>query len=156
MSMLEGGEKELLVLKNSEGKILTVLKGCSLKLLSRLLHLNLVISEEVKDKFTCLDHDGVEQEAMVRYLLQHVYDAVKGNQLMFYLFLNVLGEFDEGLAGELRREVQNYELPEVVGESQASQSDVSVGVKRYRGTVGDYRLDDGDVPLLTELLVWLR
>ena len=149
MSTLEGGEKESLVLKNSEGKILAVLKGCSLKLLSRLLHLNLVISEEVKDKFTSLDHDGVEREAMVRYLLQHVYDAVKDNKLVLYSFLDVLGEFDEGLAGELRREVHNYELAEVVGESQ---SDVSVGVKRYRATMGDYRLDDGDVPLLTKLL----
>ena len=153
MSTLEGGEKESLVLKNSEGKILAVLKGCSLKLLSRLLHLNLVISEEVKDQFTSpLDHDGVEREAMVRYLLQHVYDAVKDNKLVLYLFLNVLGEFDEGLASELMREVHNYELPEVVGESQASQSDVSVGVKRSRAIMKDYRLDDGDVPLLTELL----
>ena len=153
MSTFEGGEKESSVLKNSEGKILAVLKGCSLKLLSRLLHLNLVISEEVKDKFTSpLDHDGIEQEAMVRYLLQHVYDAVKDNKLVLYSFLDVLGEFDEGLAGELMREVHNYELPEVVGESQASQSDVSVGVKRLRATMKDYRLDDGDVPLLTELL----
>ena len=152
MSTLEGGEKESLVLKNSEGKILAVLKGCSLKLLSRLLHLNLVISEEVKDKFTSLDHDGVEREAMVRYLLQHVYDAVKDNKLVLYSFLDVLGEFDEGLASELMREVHNYELPEVVGESQASHSDVSVGVKRSRATMKDYKLDDGDVPLLTELL----
>ena len=151
MSTLEGGEKESRVLKNSEGKILAVVKGCSLKLLSRMLHLNLVISEEVKDKFT-LDHDDVEQEAMVGYLLQHVYDAVKDNKRVFYLFLDVLGEFDEGLAGELRREVHNYELPEVVEEGQASQSDVSVGVKRSRATMEDYRLDDGDVPLLTELL----
>ena len=153
MSMLEGGEKESLVLENSEGKILAALKDCSLKILSRELRLNLVISEEVKDKFTSLlDHDDLEREAMVRYLLQHVYDAVKDNQLIFYLFLNVLVEFDEGLAGELGIEVHNYELAEVVGESQASHSDVSVGVKRSRATVGDYRLDDGDVRLLTELL----
>ena len=150
---LKGGEKESLVLKNSEGKLLAALKDCSLKILSRDLRLNLVISEEVEDKFTSLlDRDDLEQELMVRYLLQHVYDAVKGNQLMFYLFLNVLGEFDEGLAGELRREVHKYALPKVVGESQASQSDVSVGVKRSRNTMGNYRLDDGDVPLLTELL----
>ena len=147
--MLESGEKESLVLKISERKLLAALKDCSLKYLSRELRLNLVISEKVKDKFTSLDHDGVEQEAMVRYLLQHVYDAVKDNKMVFYLFLNVIGEFDGGLPGELRREVHNYELPEVVGESQ---SDVSVGVKRYRAAMGDYRLGDGDVPLLTELL----
>ena len=146
MSMLESGEKESLVLKISERKLLAALKDCSLKILSRELRLNLVISEEVKDKFTSLDHDGVEQEAMVRYLLQHVYDAVKDNKMVFYLFLNVLGEFDGGLPGELRREVQ------VVGESQASRSGVSVGVKRSRAATGDYRLDDGDVPLLTGLL----
>ena len=52
------------------------------------------------------------------------------------------------MAGELRREVQNYVLPELVGEGQASL----MGVKRSRATMGDYRLDDGDVPLLTELL----
>ena len=56
-----------------------------------------------KDKFiSLLDQDDVEQEAMVRYLLRHVYDAVKVNQLV-YLFLNVLGEFDEGVAGVVSR-----------------------------------------------------
>ena len=45
MSMLE---KESLVLKINEGKILAALKDCPLKFLSRKLRLNLVISEEVK------------------------------------------------------------------------------------------------------------
>ena len=77
---------------------------------------------------------------MVRYLLQHVYDAVKDSKLVLYSFLEVLGEFDKSVAGELRRELSKYE---VVGQSQASQSDVSVGVNL---------LCEEDVPELTELL----
>ena len=49
MSTFEVGEKESLVLKNSEGKLLAALKDCSLTFFSRLLRLNLVISEEVQD-----------------------------------------------------------------------------------------------------------
>ena len=99
-----------------------------------------------------MDHDNIKPELMVRYLLQHVYDAVKDKKLVLYSFVEVLGEFDKGVAGELRRKLRKYELLEVMGQSQASQSDVSVGVKRSRTSIGDISLCEEDVPELTELL----
>ena len=151
MSLLLEDWKQSLVLKN-EGKLLAALKGSALIKLSRVLSEELVISREVRDKFASLDHDSLEQELMIRYLLQHVYDAVKNNKLVLYSFLNVLDEVDEGVAGELRREVHKFELAERVGESQARQSDMSVGVKRSQASVGIYMLCENDVPLLTKLL----
>ena len=130
----------------------------------------IVISKEVKDKFASLDHRSLTNEQKVRYLLQHVYDAVKDNKLVWHSFLDVLDEIDKGVAGELRgevhkyelaevvagelrREVHKYELAEMVGESQASQRGVLVIVKRFRASLGDYRvLCEEDVPKLTELL----
>ena len=66
---------------------------------------------------------------------------------MLYSFLEVLG--DKGVACELRRELSKYE---VVGESQASWSDVSVGVNISQTSIGDNWLCEEDVPKLTELL----
>ena len=116
------------------------------------LYERVVISKEVKDKFASLDHDNLKTELMVRYLLQHVYDAVKDNKLAFYSFLDVLSEVEGGVADELRRELHRYELAEM-GENQASQSDVSVGMKISQASLGDYRvLSEEDVTKLTELL----
>ena len=145
-------ESELMVLFSFEGNLVAALKKEDVMALYQRLYERVVISKEVKDKFASLDHDNLKMELMVRYLLQHVYDAVKDNKLVLYSFVEVLSEFDEGVAGELRREVHKYELAEVVGESQASQSDVSVGVKISRTSIGDNWLCEEDVPKLTELL----
>ena len=145
-------ESELAVLLRYDGKLVAALKKKDVMSLCQNLCERVVISKEVKDMFASLDHDNLKMELMVRYLLQHVYDAVKDNKLVLHSFLEVLGEFDKGVAGELRRELSKYELAEVVGESQASQSDVSVGVKRSRTSVGDNWLCEEDVPKLTELL----
>ena len=59
---------------------------------------------------------------------------MKDNKLVLRTFLEVLGEFDKGVAGDLRRELSKHEL---------AQSDVLV-----RGS----RLCEEDVPKLTELL----
>ena len=145
-------EMELTVLLRYEGKLVAALKKEYVISLCQNLYERIVISKEIKDIFGSLDHDNLKKELMVRYLLQHVYNAVKDNKLVFYSFLDVLGEFDERVAGELRRELRKYELAEMVGESQASQSDVSVGVKRSRTSIGDNWLSEEDVPKLTELL----
>ena len=144
------GESELAVLLRFEGNLVAALKEDVMALYQRLYE-RVVISEEVKDKFASLD-DNLKKELMVRYLLQHVYNAVRDNKMVLYSFLEVLSEFDEGVASELRREVHKCELAEVVGESQASQSGVSVDVKRSRASTGDNRLCEEDVPKLTELL----
>ena len=143
------GESELAVLLRFEGNLVVALKKEDVMSVYQRLYEKVVISKEVKDKFGSLDHDNLKMELMVRYLLQQVYDAVKDNKLVLYSFLKVLGEFDKGVAGELRRELSKSE---VVGESQASQSDVSVGVKRSRTSIWDNWLCEEDVPKLTELL----
>ena len=127
-------ESELAVLLRYEGKLVAALTNKDVMSLCQNLCERVVISKEVKDKFASLDHDHLKMELMVRYLLQQVYDAVKDNKRMLYSFLRVLGEFDKGVAGELRRELSKYEL---------AQSDVSVR---------DSRLCEEDVPILTELL----
>ena len=147
-----GGKTELMVLQLYEEKLVSVLVKEDLRCLSENLYEMIVISKEVKDKFVSLDHGSLTNEQMIRYLLQHVYDAVKDNKLVLYSFLDVLGEFDEGVAGELRREVHKYELAEEERESQTSQSDVSVGMKRFRASLGNRVLCEEDVPRLTELL----
>ena len=152
MSSLDG-KTELKVLQLYEEKLLSVLVKEDLGCLSESLYEMIVISKEVKDKFVSLDHGSLTNEQMVRYLLQHVYDAVKDNKLVLYSFLDVLDGIDEGVAGELRREVHKYELAEVVGESKSSQRGVSVCMKRSRASLEDYRvLCEEDVPKLTELL----
>ena len=121
-------ESELAVLLRYEGKLVAALKKEDVMPLCQNLYERVVISKEVKDKFASLDHDNLKMELMVRYLLQHVY------KLVLHTFLEVLGEFDKGVAGELRRELSKYEL---------AQSDVSVR---------DCRLCEEDVQNLTELL----
>ena len=145
------GERELAVLLRYEGNLVAALKKEDVMSVYQRLYERVVISKEVKDKFASLDHNNLKMELMVRYLLQQVYDAVKkkDNKLVLYSFLKVLGEFDKGVAGELRRELSKSD---VVGESQASLSDVSVGVKRSRTSIWDSRLCEEDVPKLTELL----
>ena len=127
-------ESELAVLFRYEGKLVAALKKEDVMSLCQNLCERVVISKEVKDKFASLDHENLKKELMVRYLLQHVYDAVKVNKLVLHSFLEVLGEFDKGVAGELGRELSEYKL---------AQSDV---------LVGDSRLCEEDVPKLTELL----
>ena len=147
------GESQSMALRGCEKQTIAAMKKKDVKSLSQDLYVRSVISKGVMDKFASLDHGSLPQELMVRYLLQHVYDAMKDNKHVLYLFLEVLDEVDESVAGDLRREVHKYELAEVVGESQASQSDVSVGVKRSRASISDYKLCEQDVSLLTEFLV---
>ena len=146
------GESQSLALRGCEKQTIAAMKKKDVRSLCQDLYARIVISKEVMDEFASLDHDSLPQELMVRYLLQHVYDAVKDNKLVLYSFLEVLGEVDESVAGELRRQVHKYELAEVVGESQASQSDVSVGVKRSRASISDYKLCELDISLLTGFL----
>ena len=144
-------ESQSMALRGCEKKTIAAMKKKDVKSLCQDLY-GIVISKEFMDKFASLDHGSLPQELMIRYLLQYVYDAVKDNKLVFYSFLGVLDEVDEGVAGELRREVHKFELAEMVGESQASQSDVSVGVKRSRASISDHNLCEQDVSFLTGFL----
>ena len=47
---------------------------------------NRLISKTIKDSFTTLDHDNLDVDVRIRYLLQHVYDKVKQNCRCFHDF----------------------------------------------------------------------
>ena len=151
MSTLEG-EKELFALSSLENKLVTALKKTDSRVLCERLFEKFVIDREVQDKFFSLDHGHLNEELKVRYLVQHIYDAVKDNKLVYHSFLDVLTEVDEGVVSELNKELHQHELLEVLEDSQVGTSEALVGSKRPRASIGEVGLCESDVPLLTELL----
>ena len=65
---------------------------CSIELIkfSERLCKYAVISPEVNLLFAALDHERLDSELRIRYLLQYVDEAVKTNASIFHLFLRVL------------------------------------------------------------------
>ena len=151
MSTLEG-EKELFALSSLENKLVTALKKTDSRILCERLFEKFIIDREVQDKFFSLDHGHLNEELMVRYLVQHIYDAVKDNKLVYHSFLDVLTEVDESVVSELNKELHQHELLEVLEDSQVGTSEALVGSKRPRASIGEVGLCESDVPLLTELL----
>ena len=146
-------EKELLALKNFEDQLVTVLKKEDSRSLCEKLFEKCVISKEVQDKFSSLDHVSLKEELKVSYLLQHINDAVKDNKLVYHSFIAILTEINEGVVSELNKELHLCELLEVLEDSQVcSTSKALVGSKRPRASIGEVDLCESDVPLLTELL----
>ena len=146
-------EKEWLALKNFEDQLVTVLKKEDSISLCEKLFEKCVISKEVQDKFSSLDHVSLKEELKVRYLLQHINDAVKDNKLVYHSFIAILTEINEGVVSELNKELHLCELLEVLEDSQVcGTSEALVGSKRPRASIGEVDLCESDVPLLTELL----
>jgi len=149
MSVLEG-EGEVLLLKNLEDKLVTVfLKKIDSRDLSDRLNVKCVIAKEVQEKFSNLDDVNLKEELKIRYLLQHIYNAVKDNNHVLNSFVALLTEIDEGMARELNKELCQYK---VIGDSQAGTSEAVVGSKRPRASIGEVSLCESDVKQLTELL----
>ena len=146
------GEKQSFVLKSLEDKLLTALKKKDSRALCERLFEKCVIGREVQDKFSSLDHVQLKEELKVRYLVQHIYDAVKDNKLVYHSFVDVLTEVDEGVVSELKKELHQHELLEVLEDSQVGTSEALMGSKRPRASIGEVSLCESDVPLLTELL----
>ena len=151
MSTLEG-EKKLFALKKLEYKLVTALKKNVSRALCERLFETCIIDKEVQDKFSSLDHVHLKEELKVRYLVQHIYDAVKDNKLVYHSFVDVLTEVDEGVVSELNKELHQHELLEVLEDNQVGTSEALVGSKRPRANIGEVGLCESDVPLLTELL----
>ena len=145
------GEQELFVLKSLEDKIVSALKKRDSRALCERLFEKYVIDREVQDKLFSLD-GNLKEELKVRYLVQHIYDAVKDNKLVYHSFVDVLAEVDEGVVSELNKELHQQELLKVLEDSQVGTSEALMGAKRQRASIGEVSLCESDVPLLTELL----
>ena len=145
------GEQELFALKSLEDKIVSALKKRDSRALCERSFEKYVIDRAVQDKFCSLD-DNLKEELKVRYLVQHIYDAVKDNKLVYHSFVDVLAEVDEGVVSELNKELHQQELLKVLEDSQVGTSEALVGSKRQRASIGEVSLCESDVPLLTELL----
>ena len=145
------GEQELFALKSLEDKLVSALKKKVSRTLCERLFEKCVIDREVQDKFSSLD-GNLKEELKVRYLVQHIYDAVKDNKLVYHSFVDVLAEVDEGVVSELNKELHQQELLKVLEDSQVGTSEALVGSKRQRASIGEVSLCESDVPLLTELL----
>ena len=145
------GEQELFALKSLEDKLVTALRKRDSRALCERLFEKYVIDREVQDKFFSLD-GNLKEELKVRYLVQHIYDAVKDNKLVYHSFADVLAEVDEGVVSELNKELHQQELLKVLEDSQVGTSEALVGSKRLRASIGEVSLCESDVPLLTELL----
>ena len=146
------GEKELYALKSLEDQLVTVLKKKDSGALCERLFEKCIVAKEVKDNFSSLDHVHLKEELKVRYLVQHIYDAVKDNKLVYHSFVDVLTEVDEGVVSELDKELHQHKLLEVLEDSQVGTSEALVGSKRPRASIGEVGLCESDIPLLTELL----
>ena len=145
-------EKELLTLKSLEDQLVTALMKKNSRDLSKWLFEKCVIDKEVQERFSSLDHVHLQEELKVRYLVQHIYNAVKNNNQVYHSFVAVLTEVDEGVVIELSKELHQHELLEVLKDSQFGTSESLVGSKRPRASIGEVGLRESDVPLLTELL----
>ena len=96
-SALPGVEKSK-ILRDREQELVKRLKDKDLIELSTKLFQNNLISKETKLRFVTLDHNNLQSQLQVRYLLQHVYARVSQRLETFDSFFETLDEFDNGIA----------------------------------------------------------
>ena len=144
---------EVEILQHAEKKLLSALCLKDVTTLSVELLKNRLISKTVKDSFATLDHDNLNVDVRVRYLLQHVYDKVKQNCCCFHAFMEVLLGLDLNDTCEtLREELRRWSfLNDIDTESQLGDS--SQTKKRSRISLGSKILNENDVCILTNILV---
>ena len=78
---------EVDILQKAEQKLLSDLCLKDLTKLCVELLKHKLISKTVKDSFATLDHDNLDVDVRVRYLLQHVYDEGKAKLSLFPMIL---------------------------------------------------------------------
>ena len=85
-----------------------------------------IISKDVKEKLISLDHDHLDPDRKVRYLLQEVCESVKKDNKVFDRLVKVLTRLGEGLKDVC--EAMRKELDKTVGGkiSSEAESDVSL------------------------------
>ena len=98
-----------------------------------------IISKDVKDKFVSLDHDHLDPDRKVRYLLQQVCERVRDEDKVYDRLVRVLSRLGGGVKD--------------VCEAMRKELDRLVGGKASGGAEGGVCLTERDIPCLVELLV---
>ena len=98
-----------------------------------------IISKDVKDKFVSLDHDHLDPDRKVRYLLQQVYERVREDDKVYDRLVRVLSRLGGGVKD--------------VCEAMRKELDRVEGGKASGGAEGGVCLTEKDVPYLVKLLV---
>ena len=112
----------------------TDLVKVSLKLLE-----SIIISKDVKDKLVSLDHDHLDPDRKVRYLLQQVCESVREDDRVYDRLVRVLTR----LGGDVKD----------VCDAMRKELDKTVGGKVSSGAESDVSLTERDVPELVNLIV---
>ena len=139
--------REFKKLQDYKEDLVFQLSSANLVSFSEELYKSVVISREVKSVFVSLDHDRLDSEIKVRYLLQHVFEGVKRNVTVFYRFLKVLTGLGTSVNQVFRRLSEELNVSEK-GEGQTSDEKSSSKV-----VVDDISLSEDDVPTLMDSLV---
>ena len=98
-----------------------------------------IISKDVKDKFVSLDHDHLDPDRKVRYLLQQVCERVREDDKVYDRLVRVLSRLGGGVKDvceAMRKELDRVEAGKASG-----------------GAEGGVCLTEKDVPYLVKLLV---
>ena len=98
-----------------------------------------IISKDVKDKFVSLDHDHLDQDRKVRYLLQQVCERDREDDKVYDKLVKVLSKLGGGMKDvceAMRKELYRVEAGKASGEAE-----------------GGVCLTEKDVPYLVKLLV---
>ena len=137
------------ILQNAEKKLLSALCLKDITILSVELLKNRLISKTVKDSFATLDHDKLDVEVRIRYLLQHVYEKVKQNNFCIHPFMEVLLRLKlKDTCEALKENLHRLSFYDIDTESQLGDS--SQTKKRSRISL---RSNENDVCILTNILV---
>ena len=120
---------EIRVLENAEANLLSGLSSLNVMKLCKELLKHAVISKAMSDSFATLDHDNLDAEVRIRYLLLHVYDKVREEGDYLDNFLKVLLVFGLSDASRIVREnIQVWPFlnnPDTLGGMILSDRDVS-------------------------------
>ena len=127
---------EIRVLENAEANLLSGLSSLDVMKLCKELLKHAVISKVMSDSFATLDHDNLDAEVRIRYLLLHVYDKVREEGDYLDNFLKVLLVF--GLSDASRIVTENIQVWSFLNNLD---------------TLGGMILSDRDVSDLTEVII---
>ena len=100
-----------------------------------------IISKDVKDKFVSLDHDHLDPDRRVRYLLQQVCERVREDDKVYDRLVKVLSKLGGGVKDvceAMRKELDRPEAGKASGGAEAGP---------------DQNIYESDISHLTEMLV---
>ena len=131
------------VLQLHEREIVCTLKEADLVNLAERLCRHTLICRDVKDNFSTLDHENLDSELKVRYLLQSIYDIELYENDRFNSLMNVFRDLGSHMENVCKRVEEDLDV--------SFNADLSSGLEGSP----DYSkglLSEKNVPVLTELL----